>query len=669
MKIKLEDINKAVTFLKEYSGENPYIQILKKKAFIEKNPLNDFDYEYILKNYNFEPVLINKIIRISDWLAEKKKTDWELDFLPEKLLVSYLIGETEKAYCVYVKYRQSQEKYKLTFLPKSGVITSIKTTDFSKMEIDLTKYNNILKEINPKWAVMKHQEESIKFLLNRKKCILSLDQGLGKTMTSIIAADIEMKDKNSKVLVICPASLKTNWKREIETFIPSNEISIIRSVEEMKRDELIDFLKIKKDTTLTIGEMKKFAKERGKWNEGKKYTILNFDIIEEFHQLPKSRKKDDIQEAKINSILLNSDFDYVIIDEAHKLSNSTSNRYKIIKDYLKKAKHEFTWLLTGTMMTNNPQNFYNVLSLIDEELTKDYYGFMTRYCGGEKILKSGEWQRCWNIWNRGRYNAYDTLDYKSKQIFREFVEKAGKHIMINNGATNLEELREKTKHLYYRVMMEDIEGMVKKEIIPIVYELNQHEKYEYDKLWEEYLIEKEKECKDLSDLKCLIEGGVYRQYVSKLMMENTKRLVDNFNEDGEKVFVICAYDDEIYGLKEYFGDKAVIYNGKITTTQKDKAVYEFNNNPEIKVFLANSIAGGVGINLNKACKIAVFQNLDYTPSSFAQVCDRIHRIGSEEDVEIYVQYYKDTVYERIVNIIDKKQEIITQVIKKETEKT
>jgi len=152
-------------------------------------------------------------------------------------------------------------------------------------------------------------------------------------------------------------------------------------------------------------------------------------------------------------------------------------------------------------------------------------------------------------------------------------------------------------------------------------------------------------------------------------MENTKRLVDNFNEDGEKVFVICAYDDEIYGLKEYFGDKAVIYNGKITATQKDKAVYEFNNNPEIKVFLANSIAGGVGINLNKACKIAVFQNLDYTPSSFAQVCDRIHRIGSEEDVEIYVQYYKDTVYERIVNIIDKKQEIITQVIKKETEKT
>ena len=56
----------------------------------------------------------------------------------------------------------------------------------------------------------------------------------------------------------------------------------------------------------------------------------------------------------------------------------------------------------------------------------------------------------------------------------------------------LRNLEKKTKHLYYRVMKEDIEGMVKKEIIPIVYELNQHEKYEYDKLWEEYLIEKEK---------------------------------------------------------------------------------------------------------------------------------------------------------------------------------
>ena len=52
--------------------------------------------------------------------------------------------------------------------------------------------------------------------------------GSGDVVQDIVDDYNEMKDKNSKVLVICPASLKTNWKREIETFIPSNEISIIR---------------------------------------------------------------------------------------------------------------------------------------------------------------------------------------------------------------------------------------------------------------------------------------------------------------------------------------------------------------------------------------------------------------------------------------------------------
>ena len=57
--------------------------------------------------------------------------------------------------------------------------------------------------------------------------------------------------------------------------------------------------------------------------------------------------------------------------------------------------------------------------------------------------------------------------------------------------------------------------------------------------------------------------------------------------------------------------------------------------------------------------------MDFTDADFQQACDRIYRIGSKEDVYIYMQYYKNTVYEHVIDIITRKREISEQLINDE----
>ena len=83
----LKKLTEAIDILNSYTGNNPYILMLKRKYETNKklDIIGDFQVEYVLKNKDFTPKLINKITRLADWYAEKKKEDWGLEFLPIKL--------------------------------------------------------------------------------------------------------------------------------------------------------------------------------------------------------------------------------------------------------------------------------------------------------------------------------------------------------------------------------------------------------------------------------------------------------------------------------------------------------------------------------------------------------------------------------------------------------
>lgn len=459
--------------------------------------------------------------------------------------------------------------------------------------------------------------------------------------TSVIVSSLVGNYK--KILIICPASLKGTWKREISLYNDPDDIEIV------------------------------FGK---KMNGDKKFTVMNYDIIDNFYIIPKeqvfetvierdengverrvnrpvlvkkkgikgkngetefkykkTRQSSIIKECLSKSPLFLNNYDLVIIDEAHKLSKNKTIRYETISDFLKRSKPRGTYLVTGTPLTNNPLNLYHLLKLIDADVVRDYDYYMKRFC-----------------------------DMKEMHL------KNGNIVRLCNGATNLDELREKIKNIYVRRLQKDIPGMVNKTILKRYYTLNNAEMEECNRLWDEYRHAKYMDGSDISKYQELIEGGLVRRYLADKMIKNTIELAEEHIEDDEKVFIVCSYDNEVEKLKKHFGDSAVVYNGKMTNKQKDKAEHEFMNNPKIKVFIGQIIAASVGLTLTKS-HICIFNTFSWLSIENDQAMDRVFRLTQTEDVTVYFQLFEEKNTLDMWDKVMEKSRIFNEVIKGEDEKS
>lgn len=627
--MKVNDFEEAYAILKNYNGKNNQILYYQYKVQRTNYSLAEFDVTYILNNFDFEPYEINKTVKIAKDYGEILKKKYELDFLPEKIRITRVIGEMGESLHCYVQYRKSVEP-SLMYVKKRYILNQlIDNTKYIEVNVDFEKYDNITKENGT--ILKKTQKDGIEFLLKNKKCILADGMGMGKTRQAVIAA---METGAKKILIICPASLKSTWKREILVYNDESEVSVINGSE---------------------------------WNTNSRFTVVNYDILDNFYKIPtdivyedvlnekgekvkqpvmvktsngtlvpktrKSTKKEKIKECLQQSPLFLENFGCVIIDEAHKLSNNTSIRYKVISDFLKRSKIPYVFLLTGTPLTNRPMNLYHILKLIDAEVTRDYQYYVEHYCDGR------------------------TMRLKS-----------GKEITLSGGATNLDELKEKIKHIYIRRLLSEMSDMVEKSIETRYYDLSDAQMKRYEELWEEYVSAQQEQGNDDSeDYRQLVEGILVRQYLAKEMIANTTQLVDEKIEDGEKVIIICTFTEEINELKKYYGNKCVVYDGKMTLKQKDKAESEFMNNPKIKVFIGQIIACSVGLTLTAAHTL-VFNSYSFSSAENKQAEDRIYRLNQTEDVVCIYQLFNDSISQRMFDLVTRKQIISNSVIKSENGK-
>ena len=654
MSISLNKSNEAYKLLESYKGNNSYIISLKNNVFAYKShSLNDFEVEYILKNHNFQPILINKLVKVSKWFAAKKQEEWNLDFLPYKLKIGYYLGETNTFYHMFVQYRKSQTSMIPIFIPKKALLTNIFVEDWENKHIDFQKYNTM-----SGLTLKPHQERAIKFLTTRKKGVLALQMGFGKSISAIVSA---LENEYRKILVVCPASVKSTWKRELKYFVHEDEITIV---------------------------------EGSKWKENK-FTIINYDILDNFYEVPTeivkrrvkdvdengkikynwvekevvSRKNEIIKDAMENSQLFQSQFDCIIIDEVHRLSNKTSGRYKIISDLIQRSKPQGIFELTGTMITNNPMNLYNILKLIDADVTKDWVHYAITYCDGKQIFVKGERDKYTNVFlkKHNKTSWYDLTPLEKDEL-NTYLDNNCRKIWLTNGASNLDELQESIKHIYYRETKND-SVTVKKETHLLNYSLSLNEQMQYDNTWDDYINQQEE--KDLDTLlsnKKLIETSVLRQTVANMMIPHTiKKVNEILNTTKDKVIIACSFDNELYSLQEEFKDICVIYNGKLNRKQKDAAEEKFKNDDNIRVFIGNTIAAGVGLTLISANHL-IFNSVSFLPSDNQQMEYRIIRIGQEKDCHIYYQSFQNTYMDRMYEILNVKQEIIDTVIVDENDK-
>lgn len=655
MNKSLKNIELAHKLLEEYKGNNPYIIYLRNGVFAYKNlTLNDFQIEFVIKNHYFEPIQINKIVKIADWWGLKKKEDWNTEFIPEKLKITWYLGETNNVYCFYCIYRRSQEKAEMVFAPKNAIITDFLTPDFNNLQIDFKPYNE-----RSGRTIQPYQEEAVKFLVARKKAILASEMGSGKTMAAIVAA---LEGKYEHILVIAPASVKKTWENELSLLVQKEDITIVQG---------------------------------SKWNNAK-FTIINYDILDNFYEIPTekvkkkeldvddkgnvittykekevvSRKKNIIEEAMSNSQLFLSKFDLIIIDEAHRLSNTTSGRYKIITDLIKRSNPDGIFELTGTPITNRPINFFNLLKIIGCPIADDWKGYVERYCDGKSFYKKNERNAHTAIFLKQKKKAtwYD-LSYEEKDELNQILERKCKKIWKTDGASNLDELQERIKPFYLRRLKSDFGKMVNKRVKVLKYKLTSEQKDSYNLVWDEYKEAQngDKTEKELEKYRKITEGTILRQWLSTEMVNHTIDLAKKCLSTGRKVVIFCSFDEELYTLRDEFKDICVIHNGKMLPKKKNEAVEKFQNDPNVKVFIGNINSAGVGITL-VAGTVAIFNNFSWVSGDNLQAEDRIHRLNQTKNVTVYYQVFKDTFYEEMFEKVRGKQDIIDNIIVSENDK-
>ena len=217
-------------------------------------------------------------------------------------------------------------------------------------------------------------------------------------------------------------------------------------------------------------------------------------------------------------------------------------------------------------------------------------------------------------------------------------------------------------------MKSDVGKIDKKTVKVLNYKLTEKERESYGRVWDEYIQAKDgKNKEDMEKYKRITEGIMMRQWLANSMTSKTISLARKCINLGHKVVIFCSFDEELNTIKEAFKDICVVHNGKMTIKKKDKSVEEFQNNPNVKVFIGNIQSAGVGLTL-VASRVAIFNSFSWVSGDNLQAEDRIHRLNQKNDVTIYYQVFADTFYKEMFDKVRGKQEIIDNIIVSENNK-
>ena len=554
---------RAISLLETYQGANNYILKLKHQKETNKRFFpTRAQCDYIINYYEVTPKVAKRWVDLDPYFAKKIADEKLLLKIPEQVWVEKLLVEKEKSYHVWGKVLDSETIHDF-WLPKGALI---KTHTIKNIVVDYSKYSNR--------PPLEHQKEAIEKLAGSKRFILADDMGLGKTTSTIIAA---LETGAKKILIVCPASLKINWQREIENYT---------------------------DRSVYISEGKHFSIEHD-------FVIVNYDILKNFYDL-----KD-----KENSLITQGNFDLIILDEAHYVSNGQAARTKLVNSFSKKC--ERVWLLTGTPMTNRPMNYFNLLSLIESPVSQNWMAYAIRYCQGYQFTAGT--RKIWNV----------------------------------TGASNLEELRDRTSRQVLRRLKTEVLDLPEKIITPVYLRLKSKL---YEGLMGEYYDWYNKNPDESTSLTVQFSKLMkVRQVIAEEKIKDTIELAENILEQDKKVIIFTNFTETLNRIADHFGKQAVRLDGSTSKPQRQYAVDQFQDNEKIKVFVGNVKAAGVGITLT-AAEAVIINDLSFVPGDLAQAEDRAYRYGQKNSVSVYYPIFDNSIEGIIYDMVNQKKQNIGTVM-------
>ena len=454
------------------------------------------------------------------------------------------------------------------------------------------------------------------------KCILGDQPGTGKTIMAIAYA---VKHR-LKTLIICPSSLRLNWRAEIEKF--TDEKSYVYNYKPKKRSNEITYTKEESlfhiisydglDSFIKIQVSHTCSYHQCGWkeiNHKKKYK----DCPSCNHQNTiKSRVSGISFQDKEGNSLIPENYDLLVCDEAHYLKNPKSNRTKVVKKAFANAPKKL--LLTGTAIKSFTFEFFPLLNFIDPNEFKSEHAFGVKYCSGFQDNFG------WNY----------------------------------SGLSNEAELYERIAPFFIRRLKSDVlKFLPPKTFTHIPIELSPEEYREYKSIEKNVSEDSDENSNDATHLTNIQK---FKMFTSHAKAHRSFEIIQNIIESGEKIVVFTEFVSTAEKIKEHFGEKAVLFTGKKNITEKNEAVTSFMNDEKVQIFVGTIGSASVGLTLTIA-SIALFIDQPWTPSDREQAEDRIHRASTTADkVQIIRLICKDTIDEDIIKLLEEKEKVVSKVL-------
>lgn len=443
-----------------------------------------------------------------------------------------------------------------------------------------------------------HQIEAFNFGLNHDRILIADECGCGKTIESLtIAIARKQYDDIKKTLIICGVnSVKYNWLEEIKEH--TNEKGVV----------------------IDGSSPKKKAAQTREWLDSPDifFGIINIEAL----RLKNTKKSGSASANPITEMLIGS-VDMIITDEIHKAKNASSQQGKALQAL--KAKYEIG--LSGTPMTNRPEDLYGVLAWLGIE-RRNNWNFNEYYC-----IKGG---------------------FKNKQII---------------GYRNQDELAAMLRTVMIRRRKEEILDLPDKTYVTEHLSMSQTEAGHYRDA-ENNILQVLDEILDSSNplthllrLKQVTSGIFEDNEKNDTKLQRVIDYIDNeFVPNGQKVLIFSQFETVaaryVKALSRY---NPACITGAVSPADRQKEVTRFQNDPDCPVAIGTIGAMGTGLNMTAASYV-IFIDKAWTEADNEQAEDRAHRIGTKHNVTIITLCAKGTIDERIEEMLKAKAELFDEIV-------
>jgi superfamily II DNA or RNA helicase len=410
------------------------------------------------------------------------------------------------------------------------------------------------------------QIEGIKWLVDHPNALLADEMGLGKTVQAIVAMRVLFRrGEVRKALIVAPVSILTNWERELDGWAPELKPLLIQGTPEIRTEQ---------------------------WATPADVLLVSHETLaRDYEQLTLRPKTIDL----------------VIIDEAQKIKNPTTDRAKAAKSMSQVAKYR--WALTGTPLENSIGDTISILEFVSPGANLNSEMGVSELRRTMKPLVLRRTKKMVDV-------QFPEIRHEEVWLDLSASQRANYQKAEAEGIQNLRALGNEASRVHVFALITKL-----KKICNYDDDSGQSSKLEY-------------------------------------LQDNLPELVAN----DEKALVFSQYPNvTLRKLLPKLADyNPSLFEGSLSLSERDQKVRNFQNDDTTKLMLMGVHSGGTGLTLTRANHVFHFDHW-WNPAVVDQATARIHRIGQERTVFVTSLYTSRTIEARVDKLLKQKRELFRSV--------